>query len=394
MKQNLDAPPSAPPSSAPRRRIYAFLLASLMLAVLATWWHFRQPTAGSSASVAAPPTVAVAPVTREDLFKQLPYPAEFRPYQEVDLHAKVSGYVEQMNVDIGDKVKAGQLLATLEVPELKDDLQRALAAERHAEADYTNAHTNYTRLLRVNEAHANLVAEQDLDTAQARDLEAAATIAATKAEVQKLRTMADYTRITAPFDGVVTRRSADPGTLIQAGTASDTQARALIRVSDNYRLRLDFYVSVDDVKDVHVGDTLDVRVDSLGGKAFVGTISRVTGKVEDDTRAMMTEIEVPNPGLEIVPGMYASVVLKVQRRPHTLAIPPQALAGDKRPTVYVVSPADTVEERAVTLGLETPDKYEILSGLAEGESVMVGDRSRVRPGQKVVTHRINPLVQK
>jgi RND family efflux transporter MFP subunit len=312
----------------------------------------------------------------------------------VDLHAKVSGYVEQMNVDIGDKVKAGQLLATLEVPELKDDLQRALAAERHAEADYTNAHTNYTRLLRVNEAHANLVAEQDLDTAQARDLEAAATIAATKAEVQKLRTMADYTRITAPFDGVVTRRSADPGTLIQAGTASDTQARALIRVSDNYRLRLDFYVSVDDVKDVHVGDTLDVRVDSLGGKAFVGTISRVTGKVEDDTRAMMTEIEVPNPGLEIVPGMYASVVLKVQRRPHALAIPPQALAGDKRPTVYVVSPADTVEERAVTLGLETPDKYEILSGLAEGESVMVGDRSRVRPGQKVVTHRINPLVQK
>jgi RND family efflux transporter MFP subunit len=390
-----DPTESPPPFSPARRRwVYAALLASLVTVALAGGLRFRHLTRGKAVPAAPMPTVAVVPVTREDLFKRVTYPAEFRPYEEVDLHAKVSGYVEQISVDLGDKVKAGQLLATLEVPELKDDLQRALAAERHAEADYTNTHLAYTRLVTVNQAHTNLVAQQDLDTAEARDLEAAATIAAATADVQKLRTMADYTRITAPFAGVVTRRSADPGTLIQAGTASDTQARSLIRVSDNYRLRMDFYVSVDDVKDVHVGDSLAVRVGSLGGKAFVGTISRVTGKVEDDTRAMMMEVEVPNPNLEIVPGMYASVVLKVQPRPHALAIPIQALAGDQQLTVYVVNQDHMIEERAVTVGLETPDKYEVLSGLKEGESVMVGDRSRVRPGQKVQSNPSHPLPQK
>jgi RND family efflux transporter MFP subunit len=390
-----DPTESPPPLSPVRRRwVYAASVAAVATVALAGELHFRHPARGKAVPAAPVPTVAVARVTREDLFKRLPCPAEFRPYEEVDLHAKVSGYVEEISVDLGDKVKAGQLLATLEVPELKDDLQRALAAERHAEADYTNAHLVYTRLVTVNQAHANLVAQQDLDTAQARDLEAAATLAAATADVQKLRTLADYARITAPFAGVVTGRSADPGTLIQAGTASDTQARSLIRVSDNYRLRMDFYVSVDDVKDVHVGDTLDVQVGSLGGQAFVGTISRVTGKVEDDTREMMMEVEVPNPNLEIVPGMYASVVLKVQPRPHALAIPIQAVAGDKQPTVYVVKPDHTIEERAVTIGLETPDKYEVLSGLKEGEAVMVGDRSRVRPGQKVESNPSPPLPQK
>ena len=134
-----------------------------------------------------------------------------------------------------------------------------------------------------------------------------------------------YTQITAPFDGVITKRYADPGALIQAGTASDTQSMPLVRVSDNYRLRLDFPVSVAYVKDIHVGDPVEVRVESLGGKTFTGIITRTTRKVDEDTRTMITEIEVPNPKLELVPGMYATVVLKVERRPQALAIPTEAV---------------------------------------------------------------------
>ena len=145
-----------------------------------------------------------------------------------------------------------------------------MAAEQQAEADYTNAHLIYTRLAGVNQDHPNLVAQQDLDTAEAKDLATAAAIAAAKAEVEKYQTLVDYTQITAPFDGVVTARYADPGALIQAGTASDTQALPLVRVSDNYLLRLDFPVSVDYVKDIHLGDTVAVRVDSLGNKLFTG----------------------------------------------------------------------------------------------------------------------------
>ena len=329
------------------------------------------------------PVAGVAKVTREDLFKEVTIPAEFRPYEEVELHAKVSGYVKQMNVDFGDKVKTGQLLATLEIPELRDELDNAQATEKKAEADYSNAHLAYTRLLAVNQAHPNLVAQQDLDNAAASDQATAAAIAAAKADVDKYQTLVGYTQITAPFDGVVTRRYADPGALIQAGTSSDTQSLPLVRVSDNYRLRLDFPVTVDYVKDIRQGDPIVVRVDSLNGRTFTGTISRFTDHVSENTRTMITEIEVPNPNLKLVPGMYATVTLKVEKRPRALAVPIEAVVGDKPPTVYVVNQDDEIETRPVALGMETPGKYEVLSGLHEGDLVVIGNHAKLQVGQKV-----------
>jgi len=360
-------------------------LAVVFVITLGVLWavHHAHAQVSVNADLTGVPTAGVAKVTREDLYKKVTIAAEFRPYVEVELHAKVSGYVNQMNVDFGDKVKAGQLLATLEVPELQDELDNAQAMEQKAEADYTNAHLIYTRLLAVNKDHPNLVAQQDLDTAEANDLTTAAAIAGAKADVEKYQTLVSYTEITAPFDGVVTRRYADPGALIQAGTSSDTQSLPLVRVSDNYRLRLDFPVTVDYVKDVQLGDSVEVRVESLNGKTFTGTISRFTHDVDDNTRTMITEIEVPNPNLELVPGMYATVVLKVEKCLQTLAVPTEAVVGDKTPTVYVINRDNQIEERAVKLGLETPDKYEILSGLHEGDLVVVGNRSGFEAGQKV-----------
>jgi RND family efflux transporter MFP subunit len=319
------------------------------------------------------PAVSVARVSREDLYNEVTIPAEFRPYLQVELHAKISGYVEQINVDIGDKVKAGQLLAKLEMPELKSELDRALAAAQRAEADYKDAHLVYQRLTSVNQSHPNLVAQQELDAAEAKDSIAQAAIAAAKADVEKFQTLLAYTRITAPFDGVITHRYADPGSLIQAGTSSDTQARPLVRLSDNYRLRLDFPVSVGYVQDVRVGDTVTVRVESSGGKPFTGTISRCAQKVDDDTRTMITEIEVPNPNLELVPGMYATLVLKVEKRPHALTLTSEAISTGKSPSVYLVN---------------SNQEIEILAGLKEGDLVMIGNRSEVKLGQKVATKLI------
>jgi len=361
------------------------ILATVLVMGLIVFWVAYRARAQAPASDAsnAMPTAGVAKVTREDLYKAVTISAEFRPYQEVALHAKVSGYVSKMNVDFGDTVKAGQLLATLEVPELQAELDNARAAEQKAEADYTNAHLIYTRLQSVNKDHPNLVAQQELDTAQADDLTTTAAIAAAKANFEKYQTMVGYTQITAPFDGVVTHRYADPGTLIQAGTSSDTQALPLVRVSDNYRLRLDFPVTVDYVEDVTLGDSVEVRVDSLNGKTFTGKIARFTHDVDDNTRTMITEIEVPNPDLELMPGMYANVVLKVEKHLQALAVPTEAVAGDKTPTVYVVNHDNQIEERAVKLGLETPDQYEVLSGLHEGDLVVIGNRAQFQPGQKV-----------
>ena len=361
-----------------------FLAAAIALSLGGLWLaHHARAQAPVIADSAAAPTVGVAKVTREDLFKEKTYDAEFRPYVEVTLHAKVSGYVSKMNVDFGDKVKAGQLLATLEVPELQADLDNARATEQKAEADYTNANLIYTRLQSVNKDHPNLVAQQDLDTAQANALTTAAAIAAAKANVEKYQTLVSYTQITAPFDGVVTHRYADPGTLIQAGTSSDTQSMPLVRVSDNYLLRLDFPVEVNYVKDVKVGDKVVVCVTSLNDKTLTGTITRFTHDVDDNTRTMITEIEVPNPDLELTPGMYATVTLKVEKHDQALAVPIEAVTVGKTSTVYVVNRDNKIEERAVKLGLETPDKYEVLSGLNEGDLVVVGNRAGFQAGQKV-----------
>jgi len=358
----------------------------IVLFVVRPW----QGRGAAAAGERSPPAVAVARVDREDLFRQITIPAEFRPYTEVEVHAKVSGYVKEMLVDFGDRVKAGQLLAVLEVPELRDDLDHAVAAHARAVADYRDAHLAYTRLVAVNEVHPNIIAQQDLDTAEARDASAQGTVAATKADVDRYQTMVDYTRITAPFSGVITKRYADPGTLIQAGTTSNTQAMPVVRVSDNALLRLDFPVTVDYVRGIRLDAPVSVRVESLGGRVLLGKIARFADRVDDSTRTMIAEMEVPNASLELVPGMYATVTLKVAERPHALAIPLEAVPPGGS-SVLIVNAAHQIEERPVTLGLETPARYEVLSGLEAGDLVMLGNPAQLPLGQKVEPRITEPL---
>ena len=375
-------------SSNQKWRLAALVVVALTVILLARAWHGRAPQA---AAAVHGPVVAVVRVDREDLFKEITIPAEFRPYTEVELHAKVSGYVKEMKVDIGDRVKAGQLLAVLEVPELHDDFDHAVASHARAQAEYRDAHLAYTRLVAVNQDHPNLIAQQDLDTAQAHDATAQGAVAAAKSDVEKYQTLVGYTRIVAPFDGVITKRYADPGSLIQAGTASNTQAMPLVRVSDNMLLRLDFPVSVDYVHGIRLDEPVRVRIDSLGGRVLSGKIARFSDRVDDSTRTMVAEMEVPNSSLELVPGMYASVVLKVDERAHSLAIPIEALpAGGK--SVLVVNAAREIEERPVTLGLETPARYEVLSGLKEGDLVVLGNPG-LAGGQKVEPRITAPLAR-
>jgi len=349
--------------------------------VILTFFLTRKKPANAGDAAGTVRNVAVATVGRQDLYNEVTIPGEFRPYVEAELDAKVSGYLTNISVDFGDKVKTGQRLAMIEVPELQDQLNAAIAAEQRAEADYTNAHLIYDRLGDVNRQHPNLVAEQDIDTALAKDSTAYAAVAAAKADVGRYQTLYGYTQITAPFDGVITRRYVDPGALIEAGTASG--GAPLVRVSDNYRLRLDFPVSVDYVRDIHLGDSVDVRVTSLGGKTFTGTITRFTDRVNEETRTMITELEVTNSTLEIVPGMYAVVVLKIEKVTNVLTIPVEAVATGSKNTVFAVNPNNEIEEHEVTLGLETPDFYQVTSGLKEGDRVMIGNHSQVHVGEKV-----------
>lgn len=379
--------PDVPPPPRPGRRRSLLPSAGAILVTLTVLgvWHSRgdHPTPAPGAGSAAPLPVRTAAVTREDLFQEVSFPGEFRPYRQAELHAKISGYLESISFDLGDSVKAGELIAKLESPELRDDLDRAVATTRRAEADYQQAHLVYSRLRAVEQEHPNLVARQDLDAAEGRDLGTSAAIAAARAEERKYRNLLNYTRITAPFDGVITRRYADPGSLIQAGTTSSTQSLPLVRLSDNSRLRLDFPVSVTYVKDIRPGEPVEIRVESLGDQVLTGTISRCAGSVDDSTRTMITEVEVPNPSRALVPGMYATVLLRLGHRPHALCIPAEAVPADHKSSICVVNARDEIEERTVTFGLETPTRCEVTSGLAEGERVVLGSRSQLTPGRRV-----------
>ena len=380
-----DAPRVATPR--PSRRTGLIILVLALAAGGAVYFVLHQGTPPDR-SEAGPMAVAVAPVTRKDLYEQLEIEAEFRPYQEVELYSKVAGYLKSINVDFGDRVKAGELIATIEVPELQNELDQAIAAEQRAEADHQDAHLDFTRLSGVSQNQPNLVAQQDLDNAQDRDLATAAAVAGAKADVEKFRTLIGYTTIAAPFDGVVTARSADPGAMIQAASSSSTQALPVIQLSENQLLRLDFPVSVSYAGDMAVGDRVEIRLEG-SSRTLEAPITRFARKIATATRTMMTEVEVPNPDLKLIPGMYATVVLRLHKHPGALAVPVEAVNAGSNPTVDLVNADSEIEERPVKLGLETDSAFEVLQGLQAGDLVVTGSRAGLQPGRKVIARNVS-----
>ena len=372
----------------------------------------RNSDGGTTADPVKAVTVAVAKATREDLANNLEVASEFVPFQEIDLHAKVSGYVQKLYVDWGSHVKTGQLLAVLEIPELQnqidqdkaalsrseEDLTRAKEEVRRAESAHTVTHLTYTRLASVVKTRPDLVAQEEVDVVQGKDLEADAQLSAAKAALAAARegrdvakasmakdqTLFAYARITAPFNGVVTKLYAYTGALLPAGTSTSTAGLPLLRLSQNDLLRLVIPVPETVVPKIHAGSPVKIRVSAIN-KDFLGTVVRFSEQVDEDTRTMHTEVDVPNPDYLLVPGMYAYAELPVEHKANALTIPIQAFAaatGD-RGTVLVVNAEKQIEKREVSTGIRTAQKVEILSGIQENESVVVGNQSQYKPGEPV-----------
>jgi RND family efflux transporter MFP subunit len=356
-------------------------------------------------------TVGVTKVAKKSLGRQLTLSSELVPFEEIDVYAKEAGYVKKLDVDYGTRVKAGQVMAVLEIPELEAQLQEDQAVIKNAanqvsraqhelyryQAQYNALHLQYTRLNGVFESQPGIVAQQEVDDAQGKDLAASAQVDAgqsaleaaqsqlsvAKAKLVHDQSLFDYSRITAPFAGVVTERYANLGTLMQAGTGSSTQAMPLVRLSRDDLFRLVIPVPESYVRYIHVNDRVDVHVPSLN-RTFPGKVARFSVDVREDTRTMHTEVDVLNPEHVLVPGLYAEAELSLDRKDDVPTVPIQALnhARDKT-TVFVVNGSGELDERSVQVGLQTASDAEILSGLNEGEQVVVSDRSGLKAGQKV-----------
>jgi RND family efflux transporter MFP subunit len=314
--------------------------------------------------------VAVVTAARRDLENTLTIASELEPLQQIDVYAKVSGYIKTLNIDWGTHVRAGDTLAVLEIPELAQELQMD-------ESEFKVAELTYNRLADVQRSQPNLVAQQDIDVAQGKELSA-------KAALDRDRALYSYSWITAPFDGVVTRLDAYKGALLPAGTSSNKGDLALCHLSQTSVLRLVIPVPERAVPFVRVGEPVAVAVSALN-RAFDGKVSRFSGQIDPDTRTMHTEVQVPNPGFELVPGMYASVELPLQVARNVVVLPIQALqlTAEGRGTVLVVDTANRIERREVTVGLETATAVEVASGVSEGERVVFGSQGQYQTGQLV-----------
>jgi len=364
------------------------------------------------------PHVGVVRVVRKNLSSNLQIASELLPFQEVNVYAKVAGYIQRLYVDWGTHVRKGQLLAVLEIPELQQQLELDEASVRRSEHDLTRtredlnqaeskyvvADLTYNRLATVLKTRPGLVAQEDVDVSSGKNLEAKAGVSGAKAAVaaaeqalmvakaalEKDKAMYGYSRIAAPFDGVVTRIDAYGGALLPAGTSSNGD-QALCHLSQNDVLRLVIPVPERVVGDVHLGQSVTVQV-SNNNQKFQGKIVRFSEQIDTQTRTMHTEVDVKNPKFLLVPGMYATAQIPLHTVINALTVPTQAVqtSSGSHGNVLLVNTSFRIEKRDVVLGLQTATDTEILSGLQEKEMVIFGEQSQYKPGELVQPSVVTP----
>jgi RND family efflux transporter MFP subunit len=394
----------------------SFFVIPIFFAALIGCGDGRGAAAGDAANA---PVAAVVKVARGNIADNLEIASEFQPFQEVDVYAKVSGYIQKLYVDYGTHVKQGQILAVLEIPELQQQLQQDQASVRRsdqeltraredlnrAQSAYTVAHLTYTRLADVQKSRPELISQEEIDVSKGKDMEADADVSAqkaalaaaeealtaSKAALGKDQAMFDYGRMTAPFDGVITQIYAYTGALLPAGTSSNKGDSALCRLSQNSLLRLVIPVPERAVSNIQIGEPVAVNVSGMD-RSFEGKIIRFSDQIDVATRTMHTEIDVPNPKYQLVPGMYASVKIPLHSAAKVLTVPIQAFQGgsEGKGIVFVVGPGNKIERRDVAVGLQSATDVQITSGLQENETIIFGSLGQYRPGEIVAPKLVEP----
>jgi membrane fusion protein (multidrug efflux system) len=341
-------------------------------------------------TTSAEPTVTVIHPQRADMVETIELPGDVVGFYEASLHAKVTGYLKSISVDKGDAVKAGQVLAEIEVPELHSNLNQA-------EASLTIARVTYERLKRVQQNDARLVSQEDVDIAGAKYEEA-------KAAAEALATMVGYTKVIAPFDGVITGRFADPGALIRAGGGDigvgETSALIapaategagghrndngpILTLADIDYLRVYVYVPEGSYPFIRRGTPAMLRFDEFPGRIFTGTVARYATALDLATRTMLTEVDIPNPNHVIYPRSYAHVTLDLINHPGVLRLPVAAVNGIGKAAHVLVVEQGHLLDAPVSTGINNGNYVEITSGLSENALVVSTYSSALNSGQKV-----------
>jgi membrane fusion protein, multidrug efflux system len=317
-----------------------------------------------------PVSVQITKPERGPITRYITLPGNVRAYQQATLYAKVAGYLKTLTVDKGDHVKEGALLAEIEVPELIAD-----RAKYRAEVEV--ADIIYKRLSESQKKAPDLVMPQTVDDARG-------TLDVARANLERTQTLLNYARITAPFSGIITRRLVDPGAFIPAATSgSPAQQAAIVTLSDFNRIRLQVPVPEAEASFVATNQPVRFSVEGLPGRGFEGTVTRFSYALEETSKTMLAEIELPNPTLELRPGMYASVQIGIERRPDALLVPVEALVQEKAGASVFTFVDGKARKTPVKTGFIDGQHVEILSGLKVDQAVILVGRQPLNDGQPV-----------
>lgn len=354
------------------------------------------------------PVVNVAPARLASPKSTLDLPGDMYALIESSIFPRVDGYLSKRLVDIGDRVKTGQLMAEIETPELDQQLQQARATLSNSQSSLKELEANIA-LARANLKLAETtfqrwkilqakgaIARQDFDekdadfqvkqatleAAQARLVSARDTVNANESNLHRLEQMKAFAHVTAPFDGIVTYRVIDVGTLVNAGNSGANHE--IFRVADLNTMRIFVNVPQTSIGAIHDGQQAEVRVQELPGKVFAATVAHSTHEVDMPSRSMLVVLRTPNPTHVLLPGMYTQVRFATSRPVSTLLIPSDALVnGTEGTRVATASPEGKVHFKNVRVGDDFGNEVEILDGLSPDDLVIMNPTDAVREGAEV-----------
>jgi RND family efflux transporter MFP subunit len=320
----------------------------------------------------APKPVEVASVTptRGDIYRFVTLPGSIKANQQATLYAKVPGYLKSITVDKGDRVTAGQSLGEIEVPELAADAVKYRAEVQVAETDFK-------RLSEAAKTSPDLVTPQAVDEAQGR-------LDIAKANLERTETLLKYSHLVAPFSGVVTMRFVDPGAFIPSATSgSAAQTAAVVTLMDFDTVRVQVAVPEVEAAFVRTGEPVRVTTESLPGKTFAGMVSRQSFALDEATRSVLVEADLPNADLALRPGMYATIKIGVEKHADALLIPAAALVTEKSGASVLVASNGKAKKTPIKAGFSDGLKVEVLSGLAGNEAVILAGKTPPADGAAI-----------
>ena len=394
-----------------------FVGAALLLGSAGVWTYSRtarqtpvEPTAKAATTENEAVSVQVKLPERSELAREVELPGSIEALEQVTLYAKTAGYLKWIQVDIGDRVRKGQILAEIDVPEMAPEYAGAEAEIERAKANVTNAQADiervkaelelkkitYERLKSIRDEDRDVMPQQQVDEAKAQFDVARAMVNVAESKIKvaqsemakaeaaraRLSTLMEYTKIQAPFDGVVTKRHVDPGALIQQAS-SQTNVSPVVTVARVETLRLFVDVTEADVPFIKRGIPVTLTVDAIPGETYRGACTRFATALDPKTRTMRTEIDIPNRNSVLRPGMFGRVKLDLERRKDALTVPAGALFTEAGKTYVYTVENGKAKRVEVKTGLDDGIHIEVISGLNGNEPIIISGRSAVKDGALV-----------